>query len=473
MLISISSSLDYRHFLMSQKSSLSVSDLKRLSNKCFSSAIHKLKKLDIDLVHDLLFSLYSPIGRPANDPAVIIRSFILMLHLRKTSVKNWCFEVQSDPLLQYIIGSWNVPNFASHYDFINRFTHAKPRLDEFFPKGKFSVDKSNKPKKGQKWENFSKDDSYNLTQKYSDNPSFDRNRWIFSLQSFFNSIAVIPSSDMGFIDSSNLICSGDGTAFHVHANPHGTKIDDDHYRYSAKNADFGYDSDLESFYFGHTLFNISTHNSLKHIDLPVFIALEKASRHDVLNSISASAQFFDMNSLLHPSFMCFDSACDSGPFYQFLRQHNTIPIIDINQRNSGDNPFKKFDNLSKNGLPICKAGVEMCNFGYDIQRHRRKFRCPLAVGKIKECPHKSECSSSSYGKTVYINDHDDVRLFGPVQFKSDKWKEIYKNRTCTERINNRILNDYKLHQMRIREDSKIAFFAIFAAINIHLDAWIK
>jgi hypothetical protein len=45
--------------------------------------------------------------------------------------------------------------------------------------------------------------------------------------------------------------------------------------------------------------------------------------------------------------------------------------------------------------------------------------------------------------------------------------------TCTERINTRILNDYHLHQMMIRNDSKQMFFAIFACINIHLDAWAK
>ena len=78
-----------------------------------------------------------------------------------------------------------------------------------------------------------------------------------------------------------------------------------------------------------------------------------------------------------------------------------------------------------------------------------------------------------YGRVVYVNDADDLRLFGPVQRGSDKWKKIYNNRTCTERINTRILNDYHLHQMMIRNDSKQMFFAIFACINIHLDAWAK
>lgn len=40
-------------------------------------------------------------------------------------------------------------------------------------------------------------------------------------------------------------------------------------------------------------------------------------------------------------------------------------------------------------------------------------------------------------------------------------------------MNTRILNDYNLQNMMIRDGAKHAFFAIFAGINIHLDAWIK
>jgi hypothetical protein len=170
--------------------------------------------------------------------------------------------------------------------------------------------------------------------------------------------------------------------------------------------------------------------------------------------------------------MCFDSASDSLPIFKFFRHKNIIPIIDHNQRSSGANLFEKF-NLDKDGLPVCLNETPMYDYGYDVQRQRRKFRCPLVMGKISSCPHIDECTSSTYGRTVYINDGDDVRLFGPVQYKSDKWKEIYKNRTSTERMNTRILNDYHLHQMRIRNGSKHAVFAIFAGINIHLDAWIK
>lgn len=47
------------------------------------------------------------------------------------------------------------------------------------------------------------------------------------------------------------------------------------------------------------------------------------------------------------------------------------------------------------------------------------------------------------------------------------------NRTGSERVNNRILNDYHLHDMRIHGKKRYSFFAIIAGINIHLDARLK
>ena len=96
------------------------------------------------------------------------------------------------------------------------------------------------------------------------------------------------------------------------------------------------------------------------------------------------------------------------------------------------------------------------------------------MGEIQSCSHKQECCpNSSYAKIRYIKEPDDIKLFGAVPYKSDKWKAIYKDRTSTERMNNRILNDYHLHSMKIRNRAKFMFFTIFAGINIHLDVQVK
>lgn len=66
-----------------------------------------------------------------------------------------------------------------------------------------------------------------------------------------------------------------------------------------------------------------------------------------------------------------------------------------------------------------------------------------------------------------------MKLFGSVPYKSDKWKQIYKDRTCTERINTRILNDYKFTDCRMHGRKRNFFMLVMIGINIHLDAYNK
>lgn len=479
MLNTYSSIWDYREFLKSNKSSLDPSQLKRLDSSSYKSACHKLRKLDPSLVFDILAPLYSHTGRPAIDPFVLIRSFILMQHLGYISIKRWCNDLKQDSLLQYLIGSFDPPSSSSHYDFIIRLTGCDPHLSDLYPKDLLTNVSKKKLKKGEKLINFTADDTFSLCEKYKNGAEFDRQRMMFTLQSLFNALAVIPSFDKGLIDSSNFTLSADGSALHIHASAYGHKVIDSDvegaltHRFSAPDADIGWDSDLESYYLGYTFYNIAHHSSAFNCDLPLFISIEKASRHDALSCISCAAQFFDLNPDIHPKYFCHDSAADSTAIYQYFRTNNIIPIIDRNLRGKTDKEYVEKEHLDLNGVPVCSAGHAMIYCGYDHTRSRKKFRCPLAMGKISSCPFQDTCSTSSYGRTVYVNDGDDAKNAGPIVYKSDKWKQIYKNRTSTERINNRVLNNYNLQHMHIRNKAKHAFFAIMAGINIHLDAWIK
>lgn len=165
MLNSISSDQDFRNHLRFDLFSLDPSQKTRLSQPRFKSALHKLKKLSVDLVSDLLLSLYSPIGRPANDPALYIRSFILMQHFSYTSIDSWIKDVRADSLFQYLIGSHHIPNAASHYDFINRLTQDHPHRSTLFPKNKNDCNKK-KLKKGEKLVNFKDEDTASLVDAY-------------------------------------------------------------------------------------------------------------------------------------------------------------------------------------------------------------------------------------------------------------------------------------------------------------------
>ncbi|MCR4950664.1 MAG: transposase, partial [Solobacterium sp.] len=162
MLKHISSIWEFRDFLKSEEINLVCAQRKRLSSKLYRSALHKLKKLDPALASDLLFSLYSNTGRPAIDPSLLIRSFILMQHLGYTSITRWCDDLLCDSLLQYLIGSLSPPSMASHYDFIIRLTGVDPHMDVLYSKDHYKKPPKQKPKHGEKLKNYSHTDTYYL-----------------------------------------------------------------------------------------------------------------------------------------------------------------------------------------------------------------------------------------------------------------------------------------------------------------------
>jgi len=481
MLRSVASHASYCEFLQSGFSSLSYSDQKRFEkDKSLKSAAWRLKKLNLDPAKEIFLSHYSQTGgRPARDPTITFRSFILMQRLKFTSIELWCERIASDPLCQLLIGSYDVPGLACHYDFINRFMHVDPHLDELYSKDVFSKKNKQKLKKNEKWENFTDEDTNTLKEKYWNGAADDNARISMAIKQIFQLVAVSPSINLGLIEKENGVFSGDGSALHIHSNHFGNKVDnpadDQHsHRYTAPDADIGWDSDLGSWYLGYSLYNISYHNSQRSIDLPVYLTLQYASTHNALTTITATARWLDLNPFLKPKYMCFDSAMDAYNIYEYLRHNNIIPIIDWNKRHSGSkNPYAEYEGINENGVPVCMAGFEMVYDGYDNSKKAAKYRCPFKMGKVESCPCQSLCSPSPYGRVIKTYDRTNYKLFSPVPYHSKLWLEIYKNRTCTERINNRILNDYGLHKMRIRNRSKNFFFTILAGINIHLDAWAK
>ena len=71
---------------------------------------------------------------------------------------------------------------------------------------------------------------------------------------------------------------------------------------------------------------------------------------------------------------------------------------------------------------------------------------------------------------IYTKPDWDIRLYTPVARGTEEYQQIYKKRTCTERINNRILNDYGLHRMVLHTVKRYSFITTIIALCIHLDA---
>lgn len=120
---------------------------------------------------------------------------------------------------------------------------------------------------------------------------------------------------------------------------------------------------------------------------------------------------------------------------------------------------------------MCELGVQMVNWGYCKDRCRIKWRCPLACGRVKECPGKDSCSPSGYGRVVYTKADTDLRLFTRTVRGSEAWKEAYKRRTTCERSIKRKKIDYRMKHTRVRSKKRRLWLLTLAAINQHLDAW--
>lgn len=466
---------------MSAVSSMNQSELKRFDS--FKDSLDKLFLLNLDKLKTILSPYYSNTGRPSKNQPEIFRSFVLMMDLGETSVTRWVERLKSDDMLANLIGcnTHNLPPLGSYYDFINRLWlyDESQRYRKFHAADRHYKPKS-KPKKGAKL----KPKKSGTVQRICDFVKDDR---VFSarferlLQEIFIEIAVKPSIDFKLIDKDNLTIAGDGSCLHVHASVYGNKHCDCkskgiykckcHRKYSDLDANIGWDSDLNNWFYGHTLYTISCHNTNLKIDLPLHISIFNAKRHDSISGVVALTEIKSLLPKVNFKHICFDSANDNIPTYELCNHLGIIPLIDFNKRRKGNTIYKDNITISDKGTPICQGGYSMTYWGYCKDRFRQKWRCPKFARKNFECD--LSCSDSNYGRTVYTYTKDNPRLFPPIPRDSDKFKEIYSNRTSCERINNRILNDYNLHQNFTRGRKRLSFFSIIAGINIHLDARLK
>lgn len=489
---SFQSDLEYHINLLHAKATFSSDQRMELTR--YSSARAKLTSLRLDPLLHILPKLYSTTGRPAKNQAQIIRSMVLFsLLFGKTdavfSLTSWINDVlPSSPVFIALIGcrcSDDLPPLGSYYDLIHRFWMGPLehyRRSSLLPAGK----NGKKPKKtiGPDGKLVEPEPGIHSTaalknqiiagEPLSDNPEG-------FLQDVFYLTAVLPSLESGLISLDSLTLSGDGTAVHVHANPRGRRQKSCSHpecifrttcprHYSDPDASWGWDSHEKEWYFGHTLYMLCTRNPKLKIEVPVIMKFMSAKRHDSICFFHTVDELGRHMPAVSPQNICLDSAHDNISTYELLEHWDINALIDINGRNSSCLGLPPDISLDKQGCPHCMAGFKMCRWGYDSRKEADKYRCPYACGKISVCPRRQECSQSKYGRTFYLKTNGDLRYFPRIPRNSDQYKVIYSQRTACERINNRVLNDYHLHNMKIRGIVHFSFWTMIIGICIHLDA---
>lgn len=477
---------EYQQFISDAFHLLNDSQRKKLVS--YSRSIEKLSALDLDPVREFMLPFYSHTGRPALNQPQIIRSFVLLMDQHYLSIDSWVATLENDDLLAILIGCppGSLPPLGSYYDFINRLWMMNPDLEKFGRNDTFPWDKNKKPSakpvKGKKLPNKHSGITKKVASWIKSGKDFPFH-YERALQKLFSIAAIRPSLDLGLIAAENLTVSGDGTCVHTHSNSFGNKICDcaEHgvsnckcpRHYSDPDASIGWDSDLNCYYYGYTLYMLSCHNQKLHIDLPLHIRFLDAKRHDSVGGLVSLSEFQSISPFVKITNLCLDSAHDNYPTYGLCKDWGIIPFIDLNSNRGRPDSIPKRLDIDKDGTPLCAAGFRMVHWGYSPSRHDVKWRCPVATGKEEKCTCEVPCSSSPYGRCIYTKPDWDIRLYPPVARGTDEYKKIYNNRTGSERINDRILNNYHLHDMRIHGKKRYSFFATIAGINIHLDARIK
>ncbi|OAA93827.1 hypothetical protein CLCOS_39780 [Clostridium coskatii] len=447
-------------------------------------SISKLYLLNLDSLLPVIKPLYSDLGRPAKNQQGIIRSLVLMLDQQEHSITNWAKKIAFDPLILDICGFEDgVPSASSYYDFLVRLWILDHKLHV---ERKLKVKSfSSKPRKKLKAGEKQPPKHSGTVKKLVDKALGGKLRnfcpeTIF--QKFIARCVVDTSSNMGILgDINNLSVAFDGSPFYSGASHYGVKVCDCKSkgiynchcprRYSDPDARWGWDSYREQWFFGNTLFNVTASDSP--YDLPIYIKMVQASRHDSITTVFALESIHNLYPDLHFKNFIADGAMDNYPTYELLKRYDILPFISLDSRTKAkfDYPHPDILCFDGNGNPICMGGIPFANWGYSKPKGI-KYRCYFAV-KGLEPPAECKCSNSKYGKVIHIKPDYDPRMFPPVPRSSEKFKDKFKTRTSVERSNKRMFNDYDIEEYKSRSAMLRMALATFSVINIHLDAWIK
>ncbi len=227
----------------------------------------------------LVLPLYSTTGRPSENQPEIFRSLVLMTSLGYP-LDKWIVKLIHNPVLKAACGfRGKLPGVASYYDFINRLIKLdeKPRHKpkKRKPRKKIGKNKKLPPKRPGTVKK--------LVKEILKGRRFNR-RPERLLQEIFAAAAVKPSIDLGLV-SQTVSISGDGTCIKTGASSYGVKTCECKGRFSDPNATWGWDSHNEQYFYGYTGYFISTYNKAEKLDLPLYLRLVEASRHDSVSAI--------------------------------------------------------------------------------------------------------------------------------------------------------------------------------------------
>src|SRR5690606_16019105 len=297
--------------------------------------------IDLTDSSELLKHRYSsiPRGRKPRNPCDMLRCLLLMHKEQVTSVDQWVVQLKSSTVLAILSGfSPNkVPGVGTFYDFFNRlWLSSTPHHCNRKKR------KSKKPRKKGKKNQKLEPKNPNIVEKLV-RRALKRKKVRYApkahdqLQILFQSLFVNKSASAGLLgNTESLSILADGTPVETGGRPYGKflcdcrkkgnwKCDCDR-QFSDPDADWGWDSSREKYYYGRNLFMVTASDSP--YDLPIYPRMFRASKHDSVLFVST------YHELLHwyPDWKfgeaILDSALDAYAIYEMLEHYDVSAIID-------------------------------------------------------------------------------------------------------------------------------------------------
>jgi len=301
-------------------------------------------------------------------------------------------------------------------------------------------------------------------------------------------VAIVPSAKLGMLgDLEKLAVSGDGSPVATQAQSWGKaicncreegKTDCNCDRlYADPEATWGWDSHNDSYIFGYR-FHVMSIKHKKH-ELPVHIMLEGAHTPDVLMGIEAISRVVRlMKNHLDASLdaAIFDLGYDATWFYKMLLELEIKPIIPLKSTSVSLDDIPR----DEKGCPLCPGGAPFRFHQHDKKKGTLVYYCTAKNRgrdghvELSRCPNGVLCQpGTKMGPLCHIPVEKNPRLSPPLSRHSEKFKELYKQRTAPERFFSFSKESGKLKYRPYRRKHHFLLAGLFQAIGRHAKAWVQ
>ena len=489
-------------------------DLRRRMDQC-ADAIAVLYHLDLEAARLIIRSCYAASARGTRpwQPITVFRAILLGHLIKQPRFSSLSAALRGCSVLRAIAGfsqedqqrhAQPAPAASTFYDFCNRLLDGPHSTDRAISNSALQTQRTKIPRRPQQRRDRKEEkaDKRGVT-KGTEQVSEKLRKRLLAARDAHNaddlntrlghillSCAVVESAKRGLLGTNDALdISGDGSPLPTAAHGLGKRCCDCPKRqrcncprlFSDPDACLGFDSYRKSFFFGHHFYELGVYTNGS--DLPLHVRLDPGNETDHTASLKAvdwlcKAFRDDYLSLRAQTFIA-DAGHDGAPVYRFAHNWSLLTVIPLTKQIPASHPSRGEVKLSKRGIPLCQANVEMARRGSAGSPRRALFICPLRAKKIKQCPLAPasqpdwHCTGMKWGPTVTIASKDDPRLFPHIQRGSARYKRLYAQRSGTERSNNVKKNGGDVLRCRHRRAHLWHIRLVAVALLQHAKAWTR